>query len=254
MTVGDTSHQAALRDKAIQTWEEIYEGDEISPAFFAAIMPLLTPDACIVDIGCGTGHILRDLFDRAVVPPHRLIGVDPSPAMLAIARERTPDGVGIDWLAGEAACLPLATGSVDVAISRLSEYEPAELARVLASGGHFIEYGLGPLDSAELANVFGTRFLCDYVPTDGNAWLAARSQALSAVGLETIHFEVFEGRDYLTRAQLIDTIEMVPLVDGFSASDDAALLDRIPVEARPDWDAPRHVVRRQFTLREAIRR
>jgi SAM-dependent methyltransferase len=54
-------------------------------------MALLPPNARVLDIGCGAGEpMARYLIDAG----HRVTGVDTSPGMLALCRERWPDG---DW-------------------------------------------------------------------------------------------------------------------------------------------------------------
>ncbi|MDQ3182095.1 MAG: class I SAM-dependent methyltransferase [Actinomycetota bacterium] len=51
----------------------------------------------IVDIGCGTGLLTCELAQRG----HRLIGVEPSNLMLALARRR-PCGDQVEWIEGDA--------------------------------------------------------------------------------------------------------------------------------------------------------
>ena len=57
----------------------------------------LAPDSVVVDVGCGTGSALRHLAGRS---SGSLIGIDPVPRMIEIARERTashPDGARIEF-------------------------------------------------------------------------------------------------------------------------------------------------------------
>ncbi|HEY7721676.1 MAG TPA: class I SAM-dependent methyltransferase [Pedococcus sp.] len=95
--------------------------------------------ADLVDIGCGSGFHLprwRALGARSVV------GVEPYPPLLELARSRTAGDDGIRALDGAAQALPLPAASVDVAHARWAYFfgagcEPglAELARVLRPGG-----------------------------------------------------------------------------------------------------------------------
>ena len=78
----------------------------------------VAPDAVVVDVGCGTGSALRRLAPR--VPDGRLVGVDPVPRMLAIARERAaadPNGHRIEFAAAQAERLPLADDAADVVLA-----------------------------------------------------------------------------------------------------------------------------------------
>src|SRR5207248_2573199 len=47
------------------------------------IFSLLTPEADVLDIGCGSGHLLLRLHERG----HRAVGVDVSSAALSICRD-----------------------------------------------------------------------------------------------------------------------------------------------------------------------
>jgi SAM-dependent methyltransferase len=51
----------------------------------------------IVDLGCGTGLITRDLARRG----YRVTGIDPAPAMIEVARRR-PYGDRVHWIVGDA--------------------------------------------------------------------------------------------------------------------------------------------------------
>jgi SAM-dependent methyltransferase len=63
----------------------------------------------IIDIGCGTGLLACELAKRS----HRLIGVEPSNAMLALARRRHY-GEQVEWIEGDA--LRLGEVGADLAI------------------------------------------------------------------------------------------------------------------------------------------
>lgn len=55
----------------------------------------------ILDLGCGTGLLTREL---AAVEGRTVTGVDPAPAMLAVAR-RQPDADRVQWVDGDASAL-----------------------------------------------------------------------------------------------------------------------------------------------------
>jgi len=64
---------------------------------FGFYLPLVMSAGSVLDVGCGTGELLR--LARQAGHAGRLCGLDPAPAMLALARQR-PD---IEWVLGDAA-------------------------------------------------------------------------------------------------------------------------------------------------------
>jgi ubiquinone/menaquinone biosynthesis C-methylase UbiE len=97
-----------------------------------------------LDVGCGSGVVARDMA-RRVAPRGVAVGVDPSPALLAVARELADrDGIGqsLELREGDARALPFADGEFDVviaatALSHIPDGERAipELIRVTRPGG-----------------------------------------------------------------------------------------------------------------------
>ena len=90
----------------------------------------------VLDLACGTGDFALIARERGA----RVVGLDFAGAMLAAARRRCPDAIGL--VRGDALRLPLAGGSVSVAVSGFAlrnfvAIPPvlAELARVLRPGG-----------------------------------------------------------------------------------------------------------------------
>ena len=69
----------------------------------------------ILDIGCGTGRLLRKAAIRW--PTALLTGVDPAEGMVKEARHLTPQA---QFLVSPAESIPLPDGSVDLVLSTLS--------------------------------------------------------------------------------------------------------------------------------------
>lgn len=94
----------------------------------------------VLDVGCGTGYLLRQLAARC---PNavELTGVDPARAMLEAARLAAADG-RLRWQHGTAEGLPFPAGSFDLVVSTTSfdhwadqQAGLARCAQVLAPGG-----------------------------------------------------------------------------------------------------------------------
>lgn len=107
----------------------------------------------ILDVGCGTGYLLRQFAARC---PHaiELTGVDPASAMVEAARTAASDG-RLRWQQGTAEDLPFPAESFDLVVSTTSfdhwADQQAGLARcseVLVAGGWLV---LTDLFSAWLA-------------------------------------------------------------------------------------------------------
>ncbi len=105
----------------------------------------------ILDIGCGTGELLVAAARRW--PEATLAGVDLSPAMLARAKAKD-FGRNVELREGSVYDLPFEPGSFDLVFNTISshfylegERAFAEMARVLESGGTFLQASLttGPL-------------------------------------------------------------------------------------------------------------
>jgi SAM-dependent methyltransferase len=104
-----------------------------APAFFELVS---AARGRTLEVGCGEGRVTRDLTKRG----HRVVAVDTTPGLLALARNSDPDG---SYLRSDAAALPFADASFDLVVFYNSlmdvdemEGSVSEAARVLARGGH----------------------------------------------------------------------------------------------------------------------
>jgi ArsR family transcriptional regulator len=96
--------------------------------------------ATVVDVGTGTGFVAAGLAPKT----RSVVGVDASPAMLAVAAENLKTlGLGnVTLVEGELNALPLADDSVDAAVANMVLHHApdppamlAEMARVVRPGG-----------------------------------------------------------------------------------------------------------------------
>ena len=127
---------------------QIYD-DVLAPRLFTPWARLLLgrlelrPGESVVDVACGPGSVTR-LAAAAVGRGGRVIGVDLSPAMLAIARAKPAvrDAASIDYRRAPADRLPVANADFDVAICQHGlQFFPdrtaalAEMRRALRADG-----------------------------------------------------------------------------------------------------------------------
>jgi ubiquinone/menaquinone biosynthesis C-methylase UbiE len=129
---------------------ELYE-TFFGPALFAPWAELLVeraaprPGERVLDLACGTGIVTRRLVP-AVGPTGRVVGVDLSPDMLAVARGvPLPDGAAVEWRQADAVDLDLPAASFDLVTCQQGfQFFPDRAAaalqvrRVLVDGGRLV--------------------------------------------------------------------------------------------------------------------
>jgi SAM-dependent methyltransferase len=115
-----------------------------------ALLHELPPASSVLDAACGTGRHTAFLVARG----HDVVGIDTSPEMLAIAKEKVP---GARFQLAALDDIPLADGCMDAAVCALAlshsrDIGPAvaELARVLRPGGRLIVSNPHPLATSLL--------------------------------------------------------------------------------------------------------
>jgi len=121
---------------AIATRYDALRGQLFEPVLELLVREADLPGRRVLDLGCGTGRFAAALAERHGCT---VFGVDPSPAMLAMARDRTG---AVTWLDGSAESIPLADGALERAfmqtVVHVVEDRPAgfaELRRVLVPDG-----------------------------------------------------------------------------------------------------------------------
>jgi ubiquinone/menaquinone biosynthesis C-methylase UbiE len=155
LTVSQPTYGEGYSPNAAENYERYFV-----PAVGAPVAADLVETAAIqpvervVDVACGTGIVARLARER-VGSEGTVVGLDPNPAMLAVARQAAPPGPPIDWYEAPAEAIPLPDESFDVALCGMglqffSDKEAGlrEIQRVLVGGGRLVANLPGPTPSA----------------------------------------------------------------------------------------------------------
>ena len=137
------------------SFPEMYEQFLVAPLFRPWAERILDelkpgPGDRLLDIACGTGIVARVARER-MGPAARIVGIDISADMIAVARRIAPE---IDWREGNAAALPLREGEqFDFVVCHQGlQFFPdkkaaaAEMRRALAPGGKLAVATWRPVD------------------------------------------------------------------------------------------------------------
>lgn len=100
-------------------------------------------DACILDLGCGTGQLAARLAER--VPRGSVLGVDPAEEMIRVARRQHRHRKNLRFAVGSSEAIPADAGVFDVVASTISFHHWArpvdslrDIARVLRPNGRVL--------------------------------------------------------------------------------------------------------------------
>jgi ArsR family transcriptional regulator len=147
------------------------------------LLALLDDALVIGDLGCGTGAAAEALAPFV----RRVVAVDHSQEMLALARRRLDDRANVDLREGDLEALPIDDAELDAALLALVLHHLADPAAVLAEAARVIRPG-------------GRLLVVDMLPHDrevyrlemGHAWLgfdrATLERWVAAAGFEQLRF------------------------------------------------------------------
>jgi ubiquinone/menaquinone biosynthesis C-methylase UbiE len=149
-------------------WAASYDRSALQRLVFAPVQELTLREAAaalpapraILDIGCGTGLLLRQAAHR--FESSELTGIDAAEEMIRVAQSSAPERDPVRFLQATAEELPFADASFDLVVTTMSFHHWAdqaralhEVRRVLVAGGLFV--------------------LTDAVPVGWLRWVLARS-------------------------------------------------------------------------------
>ena len=195
---------AKAREMAAMLEHRGRNADEVAARNAYLTLLGMRPGERVLEVGCGTGVVLRDLA-RRVGPNGSALGLDPSPALLAIARELADKaglGQSIELREGDARVLPFGAAEFDaaLAVTTLAHIPDGrrairELVRVVRPGGRVgiferdpDSYIVAHPDRALTRRIVAAR--SDHGSADG--WLArALPRLMAAAGLRDVQVRAF---------------------------------------------------------------
>lgn len=212
---GDSERQASLRDQRIKKRKKRKD------AYISEILSVLKPQMKLLDIGCGTAHIIQALatYTNSSV----LVGLDISPAMLKIANANTVNLQNIELVEGDGYRLPFPDSSFHIVITKLADYSPEEAYRILRKKGYLFEYSLGPEADKEIKEFFPKRIEKEnfFFPRSLREWKQEACEDIVKAGFVVSSIDDYKEYEYCEdEEELMDIIEMVPLVTNFDREED----------------------------------
>lgn len=129
---------------------------EIERHAMAAFVDAIDTDGVVVDVGCGLGHVTDDLARRGL----DVVGCDPSPAMLAIARDSHPHIQFVD----DDATLTRIESPIAAIIARFSliHIAPEELVGVIRAWADRLRPGAPVLVASQSSDTPGPALSFDH--------------------------------------------------------------------------------------------
>jgi arsenite methyltransferase len=139
--------QLVFDEQAAKQLEAVYYiGDAVRRRRIVRQALAAAPGERVLDVGCGPGFYCAELLED-VGSSGSVVGVDGSPAMLALAARRCGAHPNVELLEGDALAVPVADTSFDAVLSvQVQEYVAdvgaglAELWRTLRPGGRALVF------------------------------------------------------------------------------------------------------------------
>jgi ubiquinone/menaquinone biosynthesis C-methylase UbiE len=134
-------------------WRAEFHARVVAGGVEAALRAVPRPRR-VLDVGCGTGALLRALGER-LPPTVDLVGVDPAPTMIDVARASVGAGSNVRFEVASAEELPFPAEQFDLVVST-------------ASFHHWVDQAAGVAEAARVLRREGRLVLADHF---ANGWL-----------------------------------------------------------------------------------
>lgn len=199
-----------------------YPASEPEKIFREKLLGLSSKDEIALDIGCADGK-----FTLSVAPFFRKVyGIDTSKVNLDIAKSHSGDerSKNVVYSLQDANHTSFEDSFFDLAYCRRGPSYYQEYHRVLKTKGHYLEIGIGELDTVELRKIFGRGQ--NYGEWD-NSTLGKNLKALGGLGFKVIFAENFHYFEYYPSYEELDLfLQGVPIFEDFDSEKDKVALQK----------------------------
>lgn len=183
----------------------------------------------VLDMGCGDGKVLAQLADNFI----RGFGVDISKERIDDARHSLPIKLRnrVRFTRASSHKVPAPDAAFQVVLSRHAPLFPAEIHRVLASGGYFISQQIGPENTRAIVAAF-TQARGPIASWPEEMLLPNTLQTLAALGYRTLRQDTYDvAYVFADVASLVYWLQKVPIPQDFDIDRDSEtvleILDRL---------------------------
>jgi ubiquinone/menaquinone biosynthesis C-methylase UbiE len=210
------------------------------------------PGERVLDLACGTGIVARAVA-RALGGDSRITGLDISPLMLEVARQKaSAEGFEIEWREGDAQALPFDDASFDLvlcqeALQLVPDMQAAarEMWRVLAPGGRIAVSAWTTLERNPFDKVVADAFtrhagapVIDVAFALGDP--AVFSRLFADAGFEDIDIQThsvagrFPSPDEYVELMVVSAVAAIPAISDMDETEQQRLADAIQADVRRD--------------------
>lgn len=153
------------------------------------LAPWLKSAGTLLDLGTGGGEFLSRLSGK----PERTCATEGYEPNVPLAQARLGP-LGIEVRPSQNDLIPFGDGSFDLVINRHESYLPAEVRRVLKTGGVYVTQQVGGMNDADINMRLGA------APSEFASW----SLAAALEGLEKEEFSILKSRECMTKTRFFD--------------------------------------------------
>ena len=182
----------------------------------------------IIDIGCGTGHILMNIY-RTASKKIKMVGIDNSPGMIKVAKQKYKGIKDISFHLMNAFKTKFKNNTFDIAINRLGATPKSykETYRILKRNGLFFLFITDKGDWKEVRNLFGFK---EYLG------LKKQLKMLKDAGFKIKKIHKFSSTEYYRNIKsLAKVIEIIPFNPPFDKRKHAKKLKEYEKKYKTNW-------------------